>query len=483
MNVRRNALTSVVQVGLSSLVLLFLFKTLSKEIGIDGIGQWAVVMAILSLSRVGELGLQTSLVRTLARASADGVGRQTQSAIVSAALIVAAGAVLTILVILSPIATRLLSAQGAGASPLVPAMPLVAFAAWLSSLANISNGALDGLSRVDLRNASVVCGQLTLLAAAMALTPHYGISGLAFAYLAQCVISFSFSLFACLRLIGCSWNRQVAKASVPGMLKFGLKIVPSNVLSVTFEPITRFLCLWAGGFETAGRFELASRIVNQVRSLMVFGFQATMSHFASAVEEELHARTSVAQSVIQLVVPYTFALLIGSFGALSVYWLHSVDYEFLLIAVALAFAWGMNSTVTAAYYALLGMGKPTWTMYSHLLMSALNVALGGLFGFYFGPDGVVLGTCAAIAIGAYPVARGISKELTLAEFMPASWWRSTFLHWIAAVAVLIASVVAFRRNEPIIALSVVLAWAAANGIVFVIDGAKWMNANRPAGAK
>jgi len=85
-----NAGASIVQVVVSALVFLVLYKILFDGLGADRLGVFSIVTALVSIARIGELGLAGSVVKFVAKHEALGeraeVARVTATAMVAVAL-------------------------------------------------------------------------------------------------------------------------------------------------------------------------------------------------------------------------------------------------------------------------------------------------------------------------------------------------------------------------------------------------------------
>src|SRR5882762_904035 len=184
--VANNAKVAALQIVVSSVVLLFLYRYLVRLIGIDSVGVWSVVLATTSAARLADLGVTGSTTRFVARALAQQSPHAAADYAQTAALS-AAGIYLVIVLLAYPVLRRILEVI-VPASHFEQAMILVPYALvsfWLGSVATVLQGAIDGTHRIDLKGYLIISSSLLYLAAALVMVPRAGLIGLARAQVLQ----------------------------------------------------------------------------------------------------------------------------------------------------------------------------------------------------------------------------------------------------------------------------------------------------------
>src|SRR5262249_25574975 len=107
------------------------------------------------------------------------------------------------------------------------------------------------------------------LTLSLLLVPRYGLLGLAYAQILQCsalVVGSWMALRRQLRglsWVPCAWNRSLAVE----MATYSLNVQVGSAAQLLFEPVTKILMTQFGGLEAVGLFEMANRLVLQVRRL------------------------------------------------------------------------------------------------------------------------------------------------------------------------------------------------------------------------
>ena len=69
-SVIQNASASIIQISVSSLSLIILYRILIKAIGIEQFGIWSIVLATTSMAQLASMGITGSIVNYVAKYSA-----------------------------------------------------------------------------------------------------------------------------------------------------------------------------------------------------------------------------------------------------------------------------------------------------------------------------------------------------------------------------------------------------------------------------
>jgi O-antigen/teichoic acid export membrane protein len=166
-----------------------------------------------------------------------------------------------------------------------------------------------------------------------------------------------------------------------------------SLFQLLYEPGTKLLLSRFGGLAAVGYYEMASRLVNQVRALIVNANQVMIPVVAQAsfrgAEEvrKLYKRTMSATLFVNT--PLICAII--TFGAfISLFWIGHVEPAFMFPLVVLSVTMFFNVMCGPAFYSSLGLGKLNLLVYVHLFMAFLNISLGLLLGHFFGARGVII---------------------------------------------------------------------------------------------
>lgn len=443
-----NALANIVQALAGAGLLFALYRYINTTLGIEQLGVWSVVLATVSASRLADLGLSAGVTRFVARDRARGelvrAGQVIDTATLT--LMVLVGAVMPLLY---PLIVKLLP-HLFDTSHLAQAQEILPYALgslWLTIVAAVFQGGLDGCQRMDLRAGLVVTGQALLLMLAIWLVPQRGLVGLAWAQIGQGLflsvvgrLVLRHALPALPRLPR-HWNKPVLRE----MLGYGANVQAATVFMLLFDPVAKALMARFGGPAAAGYFEMANQVVLKVRALIVTANQAIVPHVAALAEAEPNRLPRLYHENLRLLVFVTLpavALLIAWAGGFS--WLLAGAYqpEFVFLFVLLALAWGGNIFSGPALFTNMGSGHVGWNTLVQAIMGALNAGLGWLLGSHYGAHGVAF---------AYVIALVTGSGVLIAVFQSRNGygWRCGFAREHLGLAVVCAVVAVLGWIEPL----------------------------------
>jgi len=403
--VRINATTSAAQVVLSTVILFVIYRYLVSRIGVELVGIWSVTVAISGLGRIGELGLSGAVTRYVAgdlaksypRKAADSV----QTALLSLAPLVAISLLLAYPGINALLEYVLPEASVHSAQDIL--IYVLAYI-WVSSVVGLCQAGLDGCHRLDLRNIVIVGGMLAFLGLVLLLVPVYGFVGLVYAQLLQggFVLLASWYLLRqqldALPIIPYRWRY----GRLVELVRFGFNFQLANLATLLCDPITKALLSKFGGPVLVGYYEMASRMVLQVRSIVVAAIQAMVPAVAAlndSAPSKIPAFYGKAFKSVAYVSSSVFCGLAILTAVVSELWLGYFSSEFLTFTMILIPGWWFNTVTVPAYFSNVGTGQLGWNTLGQTVIGILNVILGWAFGMAFGGMGVALGYLTALIAG------------------------------------------------------------------------------------
>lgn len=470
-NLPRNAMASLTQVVLSTLLLFVLYRALIAHIGADGVGIWSLVLASGAISRLAELGFTVGVVKFVAGAIGRGDRERAASDVclgaLAVGLLLALGVALVFAVFDFAIAFAVDKPEARAAARGL--LPIAMASLWLSGVAGVFLSGIDGCQRMDLRSVIVTTGTAVNVAAALALVGPFGLRGVAWAHLGQ-------SLFVLLAA-ACTLARMLPlrQVSVHGwtwpqvraFVSYGVNVQIAALMMLLFEPTTKVLLGRFGGLTVVGYYEMANCFVTRARALIVAAFQAMVPAVAAGSERDANAAIWLygrAQTLIAFMLPALFAVVAAAAPAVSALVLRRHDPAFCLVAWLLCAGWAINTITVPAYLSNMGTGRLRWNTISHVVMGLLNLALASAFGMLFGWYGVVAGSVLALAIGSLIIVVGFHRQhgIALAELIPGGSRLLLLVSLIAAVGLALAT---STMMPPSSGLVVALLPAAAMAVV------------------
>jgi O-antigen/teichoic acid export membrane protein len=438
-----NARLAVLQILVSTVVLFVLYRYLVQVIGIESVGVWSVVLATTSVGRLADLGVSGSVTRYVAKTLGEDLRGKAVEYVETAVL--SAGVVyllvgITAYPLLNALLGKVVPAQGI--EPARTLLPYALLSFWLASVAGVVLGAIDGLHRIDLRSKLLVLGVLVHFAFAMVFVTRSGLIGLAFAQVLQAtvlLISSWLVLNHCMEglpLFPKAWKRSIFR----DIVGFGAKLQVINLTVLLSEPATKALLSRFGGLSAVGYFEMATRMVQQVRALLINANQVLVPAFADLQERSKEKVLKLYRDSYQ-VISYLAVPLLGCLLAMiplaSEWWIGRYEPTFVLFGRLLTIGWLINVLCGPAYFVGMGTGRLRWNVVGHITIAGLNVVGGVALGAIFGGIGVVSAAVIAIVVGSLIilVMYHIEQGETLRDLWPSG---NRHLLWTCMAAIAIS---------------------------------------------
>ncbi|HAP41210.1 MAG TPA: hypothetical protein DCQ94_15850 [Nitrospira sp.] len=464
-NVFRNAIMATIQVTVAGLVMLAMYRFLLGTIGIDKIGVWSLVLATTSMTRISELGFSGSVVKFAAKHLALQEEKQAAEVIETAAISVA--------VILGFFLSGLYPALAFLVGNLVPAnlladalvvLPYAVVSLWLLVIASVFLAGLDGIQRADLRGLIIVLGQLVYLCMVYWLVPTNDMKGLGISHMAQAAFGLVAAWVALrgkisgLGAFPCRWSSTAFRE----MFGYAINFQINGIAQLLFEPTTKALLSRFGGVSWVGYYEMANRMIMQVRSLLVAANQVAVPVVAYLLEKD-SSRVSAAYKRCYEVMWYlsvpVYSLLLLFIPTISDLWIGRYETLFVSFSFILLAGWFFNTVTAPAYFSYAGIGRLRWNTMAHLLMGTLNVLLGYLLGTLMNGFGVVIATACALVAGSIIPIAAFHREykISLRDLLPKESRTMTFACLAASTGGLL---VFYRMRETASSTAVSLVVAA-----------------------
>jgi len=405
----RNASLGSVQVIATGLVFFVLYRFLYDTIGVAELGVWSVVLSWTSMSSLAGLGMTGSAVKFVSTYLARNDRRHVAGIIETLAIslmVVLAGA----LVIVYPL---LVWMTGVVFTPEmrvvgISILPYAAASFWISAVAGLFGSCVDGFHRVDVRHIMIIAAMLLYLLLSFVLVPMNGIVGLAQAQVVQGSVLLVASwlyvrrLLPELGIIPTHWQKSIFKE----IIDYSLKLQLISIAQLLFEPLAKSLLARFGGAASAGFFEMANRMVMQLRALIVSAYQAVVPTIADLHERDQHQVRNVYEGSLRLVhylVVCAIPLLLLVVPLISLLWLGEVHSTFVMFTSVLVVAWFVNILATPSYFANMGTGDLWWNVIAQGTQGGVTAILGITLGMAFGGAGVVIAFFLAIVLAAATV--------------------------------------------------------------------------------
>lgn len=400
-----NASSSIVQTIVAGITTFILFKLILLTLGSEKLGIWALVLAVSSMVQVANLGMSGSIVKNVA--DRDALGDKENMAIVIQTAVISMGLFSLTLIV--------------GAYPLIEAyihyainanlfyeakeiLPIAMLAFLVTMVGSIYQGALYGCHLIVQRNWVLMADSVLYLLLSVLLMPRYGLLGLAYARFAQNCFTLMFTLILLkqyipqLPLLPLNWS----KAHFKEMVGFATNFQLISLLVLLSDPITKGFLSKFGTISMVGFYEIANRLVQIFRSLLINANQVLVPQFSrldKLAPEKISITYINSYRVIYYLAVPGFCLLAASAPLFSELLLGRHESFFIWSTVALCMGWLLNSLAVPAYFASIGTGDMKANVISHVAMTLVNLILIYLVGQIYHGAGVVLAWSSALAIG------------------------------------------------------------------------------------
>ncbi len=412
-----NAISSSLQSVVVAATLFFLYRFLLKTIPVEHIGIWSVIFAAASIGKLAEMGVSAGVVKFVAAALARSEEEEAAKSIQTAATATSVGIGLCMLLAYasSPLyLSWLVGKAHMDVASSVLGLALLSF--WLSSVASVFQSALDGCHRMDSRSMLNIATTLLHFVLCLAFTPSWGLWGLGLSQIIQALVTLvgnQLMLRRYLPSIGFrfwGWNTLHFRA----LLRYGLNAQLASVsITLLSEPITKAFITNFGGLGMVAYYDMATRMISQLRSVVLSAFQAMVpmvSHLHENNREqlrELYVRASQSMSLVALPL---FGAIAAFAPYISLIWIGRVESVFVYSSSVLAAGWCLNTLIVPAYMINLGTGQLSWNTRSHIVIGIVNSLAGWALCEWIGPSGAILAWSGGLAIGSLALLLGFHKE-------------------------------------------------------------------------
>jgi O-antigen/teichoic acid export membrane protein len=391
-----NAIMSVAQVVVISGILFVLYRFLLKTIGVENLGIWSVVLSTTSVAGIANFGLSGSVVKFVAKYVARGEGEAVAGVIQTALISITVVGGL-ILLIVYPLVHFILGLVMPSNS-LVKAFSILPYAImslWMVIIAGVLRSGLDGYQRIDIRSMILTASALFHLILSFVLVPDYGLMGLAYARVIQTVAMLVISWFMLKRFIPAlpvfpyQWNRKLFRE----MIGYGINFQVISITQMLCEPTTKALLTKFGGLSMVGFYEMASRMLLQLRLVLVSANQVLVPVIADFQERSPDSIQNIYKDnyrlMLYIALPF-YSIVVAGTPLISEIWIGHYESTFVIFSVLLSVSLFINTLSVPAYFSYLGIGKLKWNTLGHVVTAIINAILGFIVGYNLGGMGVVI---------------------------------------------------------------------------------------------
>lgn len=437
-SVSRNGLFALGQ-SLTVTVCLFLaYRLVIAHVGLDRFGVWSLLLAGSAFARIGDISGGGALARFVALAGRDGCEAPPRNLVHTVILtsLMLNGLIGLAIWIAAPVGLPLFIAPEylAEAQSLIP---YVVASMVIGALAIAVTSGIDGAQRADQRAIIVSVTSLVFLLACMLLVPRWGVIGFGAAQVLQQAAMLALGWLVLRRYVhGLGWlPRYWQRAAFVETTGYAVKLNAIGIMGLMFEPLAKFTFNHAGGPGLVALYELASRLVIQIRSLVIAAATPLVPAFAA------HSGTDDLgfQSLLRKTTRMTALAAIGAtlttltgIPVISLIVLGKFSSELVFLTAALTAGWSLNILVVPIYFAAQAVDVLRWNFASHAII-AISVVVGTfLLVPGFGYPGLVSAIIAGLVASMLTVLFGNAHALHMTKPI----WQLRWTLFSASIAII-----------------------------------------------
>ena len=282
--VSRNAVFALGQSLVAILTMFLSYRLVIATVGLERFGVWSLLLAGSALTRVGDVSGGGALARFVAMAPLaddDQTARNTIDTVLLTSIAVNVVLALALWLVLPNVLHTFIRPEHlAEARELIP---YVISSIFLGSLAAAVSSGIDGAQRADQRAVIVMVSSVAFLAACWLLIPIYGVAGYGVAQIVQQLIILVIGWVVLRRHVpGLGWLPLGWRKSIfTETAGYALRLNGIGLMGLMFDPLAKFAFNHAGGPAQVAIYELASRVVVQIRGLVIAAATPLVPAFAA----------------------------------------------------------------------------------------------------------------------------------------------------------------------------------------------------------
>ncbi|RVB80572.1 MULTISPECIES: polysaccharide biosynthesis C-terminal domain-containing protein [unclassified Mesorhizobium] len=425
----RNGLFAAGQSLVVTLCVFLAYRIAISHVGLERLGVWSLLLAGAAVARIGDISGGGALARFVATSSRTGKAQSTRNTVHTVMLTTLGlnaflGAMLWVG---APRALPLfIQHQYLGEAQML--MPFVVVSLILSALASAVLSGIDGVQRADQRAIVVATSAFIFLCANWIFIPYFGVVGFGMANILQqstmLVIGWLTLRFH-IRDLGWfpyRWQREVF-AETTG---YAIKLNTIGVIGLLFEPLTKVAFNHAGGPGLVALYELASRLVLQIRGLVIAAATPLVPAFAAGPNPDGPTFQSMLEKSTRVATWAAVGVAIVTLAAapvMSFLVLGRLSPELLQMNAALTAGWTLNIIVVPLYFAAQAYGVLRWNFASHVVV-AISVLLGVFLLVPLAvPNGIVIAIIVGLTLSMLTVLFGNAHALGITEVVRRLRWQ------------------------------------------------------------
>ena len=393
------------------------YRIIFKHLGAEQMGIWSLLSAATTLGLISNFGFGSGLIKYTAEAVANQDKANIQ--------LLAGTANISNIFLSLPFVVLFYYVSIFFAKPILANHQLIQFkyilpycmlALYINNIASTFLALLDGYNNFTKRCIIQILGFVLYGSISITFIAKYNLAAVSYALCFQALGVFIASVYLVFKsgitvsILPLQFDKIVFKR----LLNYGMKFQLINVLVFLFDPIIKFFITKNFGLPSTATYELASKLVIQVRTIVVNLLQVMVPHVASLknipelqlyVAKRINLNTFLS---LNTVIAMLFAIPIASFFFTGFF-----SSSFIVCSLILLVGWFSNMVIAPLYFTCLGLEKLTLLISQHFLISIITISLFVIIGTTLNNNLSFLIPSIALAVGSFFLAIRFSANFSV----------------------------------------------------------------------
>ncbi len=276
-----NVYSSIAITIFNSLTYFLLYKLIIAVLGIDAMGLWAIVLGFTSIISQAAASINTNIIREVASYDDESYSKKASDLIINGLIIYFIFFCILTLIVLASF--RLLFHNNI--NNYISIIPLMLISIFINLLGLILSSVLDARRLNYIKNIILSVSNLLFISFCFYAIKQWGLIGVAIAQIFQAFVFLVCIFFYVTRKMKIRLLlKDISKDKVSSFLKESWKLQGISLLVLCYEPITKYF-LSKFGFSYVAKYEIANKILTQMRNIFAVSNQTLLSVFVNKLAD------------------------------------------------------------------------------------------------------------------------------------------------------------------------------------------------------
>lgn len=395
------------------------YRMVISSVGVEVFGLWSILISGAALAKAADVSGGSGLARFVAECEAGRWPKIGAVSFVHTTLLFNVVLMLTVsvaLLVVSPLIITYLYPERS--SEIVDLIPIVIISSViLPPISALLCATLDGLKRVGLRALIMSSSYGVLFGSTWLMIDPLGIYGFAVAVSLQHLYVIAASWLAARRYLPeFGWfPLRGSKEAFRESYRFGLSIQATSLAGIMSDPLARVIIAWSGGLQSAAYYELAVKLLQQLRGVLVAAMQPMVAQIASYPNESLDG-TALIEKLVRMASIAGVIYACGVSAILPTYanvMLDGHTNQVVIYGTILSGGYGINMISVPMFFSGLARGVMRWNLRAQVCMAVSILLIGTSSSYYIGSNGVLIAQFLGLLLGSSMIVFGNAKALNM----------------------------------------------------------------------